>query len=442
MKAVSIERRTVVAGVALVILALVVAGVVSFVVVRSLWATSLGSVLARRDALVAELAQGHAPAELAESFREAGVWARIRYPDGRVETVRPERTAGLYEEADASDPLVTEAVALPGGGRVEVIATRVGPRQALSQLAIAQLVAGLAAVVLAALAMWLVMRRALAPLDDAVTTARDISRGAYDRRLEPTSEHTELGRLASAFDDMVDALTESIRRREQAEERTRGFVADAAHQLHRPASALRASTQAFLLARASSAQDDEDRLVPVLHDEADRIGRLVSRLLLLARLDSEHPHPREHVDLSTLVQEQVAGLREARPDLDVTVELAEAAVATVDTEGLREAVENLLHNAQRHARATVHVTVTRTDATVTVSVADDGPGPDAATQQRMFDRFASLDEQGGSGLGLSIVRSVARAHGGDATYQDGRFHLTVAIPSDTAEAARPAVSET
>jgi two-component system OmpR family sensor kinase len=113
-----------------------------------------------------------------------------------------------------------------------------------------------------------------------------------------------------------------------------------------------------VIVRASSATEEQDRLVPIVHDEASRLSRLASRLLLLARLDAHQPHARHDVDLAAVLDQQLAQLREARPDLDVAAALPPGLVAYVDTEAVGEAIANLLHNAQRHAHHRVDVSLT------------------------------------------------------------------------------------
>jgi signal transduction histidine kinase len=93
----------------------------------------------------------------------------------------------------------------------------------------------------------------------------------------------------------------------------------------------------------------------------------------------------------------------------------------VDPDAVREALANLLDNARRHATNRVEVTLSTIGDIVEMSVTDDGPGlPEDAVEQA-FERFVVLDTQGGSGLGLSIARGIARAHDGDVTYEQGRF---------------------
>lgn len=404
MTATSMRRCVIAAAVIVTVVAVAAGGLAVGVATSDLlhqrWRSQDDSLTAGRDAALAELARNESPQELIATFRRLEVPARIRLPDGTVREVH-RRRADFTVSPRASGRPVSAEVALAGGGSLEVLQPPPGrffPE--VDQPVRAQLLAGLGVVLVAGLVMWLMLRWVLRPVGRAVDIARET---------------------------------------EGAEERSRRFVADAAHQLNRPASSLQATTEAFVIARASSATEEQDRLVPILHDEATRISQLTSRLLLLARLDADQPHARHDVDLVAVIDQQLAQLREARPDLDIAADLPPSLPAHVDTEAVRQAISNLLHNAQRHAQHGVEISLAASESQATIRVADDGPGPDAETQRRMFDRFATLDDGGGTGLGLAIVRSVAQAHGGDATYHDGSFELTL---DTTIEPAPAAAAET
>ncbi len=92
---------------------------------------------------------------------------------------------------------------------------------------------------------------------------------------------------------------------------------------------------------------------------------------------------------------------------------------------MREIISNLLDNARRHAATRIEVALVQTGESVKVRISDDGPGIPEGMREKAFERFVSLDGKGGSGLGLPIARSLARAHHGDLTYQDGAFVLSL-----------------
>jgi len=402
MSSTQMRRRVVAAGVIVIVVAVAAGGIAVGVATSDLfhqrWPSQENSLTADRDSALAELARNESPQELIATFRQLEVPARIRFPDGNVRQTVRRGADFVVLPKDFGGPVSAE-VALADGGSVEILPP---PPEVfdseVDQPVPAQLHAALGVALVAGLGMWLMLRWGLRPVERAVDAARGI---------------------------------------EDLQERSRRFVADAAHQLNRPASSLQATTEAFVIARASSATQEQDRLVPILHDEATRMSRLASRLLLLARLDAHQPHARHDVDLVALVDHQLAQLREARPDLDITADLPSALTAHVDTEAVREAISNLLHNAQRYARHRVELSLTPSESRAILRVADDGPGPEPDTQQGMFERFATFDDDGGTGLGLAIVRSVAQAHGGQAIYQDGCFVLTIDTAANLTLMDRP-----
>jgi signal transduction histidine kinase len=156
--------------------------------------------------------------------------------------------------------------------------------------------------------------------------------------------------------------------------------------------------------------------------EVERVTRLVDNLLHLARVDSHPAMTSRLVDLDDLVFTEVSRIR---PITDVVVDVSAVSAAQVDGQAtsLTHLIRNLLDNAVRHATAQVEVTLGVVDRNVVLTVTDDGPGIPLADRERVFERFARLDESrsrvdGGFGLGLAIVRDVARRHGGDVLIED------------------------
>jgi signal transduction histidine kinase len=152
------------------------------------------------------------------------------------------------------------------------------------------------------------------------------------------------------------------------------------------------------------------------------VSALVDNLLHLARIDGQRTVTRRLIDFDDVVFEEATRIRSVR---DVTIDVSRVSAAQVDGElmGLTHLVRNLLDNATRHATSRVDVRLGVTDDYVELSVTDDGNGIPAADRARVFERFTRLDESrsridGGFGLGLAIVRDVARAHGGDVVIDD------------------------
>jgi two-component system OmpR family sensor kinase len=156
-----------------------------------------------------------------------------------------------------------------------------------------------------------------------------------------------------------------------------------------------------------------------IEGESARMGRLVDDLLLLARLDEGIPLQHVPVDLARVAHDMVADARVVDPARSLSVDAPEPVVVIGDDDRLRQAVGNLVTNARTHTpvSAAVHVSVRRDGSDAVVVVRDEGPGMDADTASRVFERFFRADAsrsrvQGGSGLGLAIVAAVVGALGG------------------------------
>jgi signal transduction histidine kinase len=158
-----------------------------------------------------------------------------------------------------------------------------------------------------------------------------------------------------------------------------------------------------------------------VHADTLRLARLAEDLLLLARLDGQHLR-RAPVDLAALCGSAVADYAAAR--VPVRADITERCMVIADPDALRRLLVNLLDNAVRHAASQVCVSVSGEAGWAVLTVTDDGPGIPAADLERVFGRFARLDNardrtgEEGAGLGLAIVRSTAEAHGGSASLSD------------------------
>ena len=271
---------------------------------------------------------------------------------------------------------------------------------------------------------WFVTGRALHPVEAMRAEADAITHSTLHRRVPEPAAVDEVGRLARTLNAMLDRL-------ESSAERQRRFVADASHELRTPVATLRAELEVAL--RAGDAAALRRGVEGALAEEA-RLEALLADLLLLASVEDAPLAIVDQVDLAA-----VAVAEAERPRaVPITVAVAGAAVVPGSRRAIERVVTNLLDNAARHARSAVTVTVDGGQLVVD----DDGPGIAEADRERVFERFTRLDEgrtrdEGGSGLGLSIVRAVVDAHGGAVTIErsptlaGARF--TVSFPSDGAE---------
>ena len=363
---------------------------------------------------------------------EPGEAVQLLDAEGRVITSSPNTSrtlpllpagdlAVLRVGSDPAEPRVTtaEVTAYSDPARVAVIATdHLGEpvtvvaavplkevRGLLQALRIALVVVVPLLTALLAGAIWLVLGRALHPVEQLRRAAAQVARTGGPGSLPVPATQDELGALATTLNEMLDRL-------EVAAAGQRRFVADAAHELRSPLASLRAGLE---VAIAHPGATTDAGLAAELAPEVLRMGALVDDLLLLARVGSA-PVSRTDVDLARVAREAV---RAAVPDR-VAVTVTGVGRAHGDEAALTRVVRNLVENAARHATDRVEVTV----SPGAVTVADDGAGIAEADRARVFERFVRLDEarereSGGSGLGLAIAREIARAHGGDVELGSG-----------------------
>ena len=260
---------------------------------------------------------------------------------------------------------------------------------------------------------WLVSGRMLRPIGQITATVREIQASDLSRRINLGGPDDELRRLADTFDSMLGRIDEAF-------EGQRQFIHEASHELRNPLAVIRTNLE-VTLSDPDAGADDLRRTAEVVERSTERMARLVDDLLVYARKGTLSLE-REPIDASILVGEAVEefhGFAEAR---GVHLEQATDSGLWVlgDRLALRQALANLLANAVRHspARSTILARAGREGPWVWLSVEDQGPGIDPADQERVFQRFWRGDpregrEQGRSGLGLTIVRQTAEAHGGE-----------------------------
>lgn len=284
------------------------------------------------------------------------------------------------------------------------------------------------------LTTWRIVGRALAPVDAIRREVDEIGGRRLDRRVPEPARRDEISRLASTMNRMLGRLEESQARQQR-------FVSDASHELRSPVASIRQHSEVALAHPDRTTVPDLAATVLV---EDLRVQRLVDDLLLLARADErERAGDASDVDLDDLVFEEAARLRSPAVD-------GESSALEIDTTGvsagrvrgapdeLRRMVRNLGDNAVRHARSRVAFSLhEQPDAgDVVLRVDDDGSGIPAAQRERVFERFVRLDDarardDGGSGLGLSIVEAVARKHKGSAAVSDspgGGARVEIRLP--------------
>jgi len=304
------------------------------------------------------------------------------------------------------------------GLSVVVAVPLTGVGQTLGRLAVAMALVSLAVLAgLAGLAWWIV-RRGLRPLEEMAATAGIIAGGDLGRRVTPAEERTEVGRLGLALNTMLSEIEEAFEARSASEGRLRRFLADASHELRTPLTSIRGYAEIFDL----GARERPEDLATAMHrirEEAERMNVLVDDLLLLARLDRERPVHLVPTDLVAVAGTAVAAARAAEPGHPVSIDAPVRAMVSGDAHRLRQVLDNLLANAQRHSPEgePVEVRVVPGAADVYLEVVDHGPGVPSGDAERIFEPFFRADSSrarstGGAGLGLAIVAAIVRQHGG------------------------------
>lgn len=283
--------------------------------------------------------------------------------------------------------------------------------------------------VLSAGLVWWLVGRALRPVESIRAQVAEITETELDRRVPEPAVNDEIGRLARTMNDMLDRL-------QRATDRQRRFVADASHELRSPLAISRTQLE---IAAAHPEAVDMGSMVDELLADNHRMERLVADLLFLARRDERGAEPvLEPVALDELMRQEAARVRR------VAVNTARVVPVPVlgQADDLVRAVRNLIENAERHARSTITLSLRVAGDGVELVVADDGSGVPVERREEIFDRFTRLDEarsrdEGGSGLGLPIVRDIVSAHGGSVVAEGGpgagaRFvvRLPLGVPAD------------
>jgi two-component system, OmpR family, sensor kinase len=310
--------------------------------------------------------------------------------------------------------------------------------------------AGLAGLLAAAVAGVLVVRRTLRPLERVAATATRVTElplasgevSLAERVPETdTDPRTEVGRVGTAMNRLLDHVEESLHARQASETQVRQFVADASHELRTPLASIRGYAEFFHRQQADGrppTQDDVAHMLRRVEAESLRMSALVDDLLLLARLDAGRDLELGEVDLTVLVLDAVSDARVAGPGHRWEVGVPPVAVLlSGDAARLHQVVANLLANVRTHTpegtTATVRLTVE--GGTAVLEVTDDGPGIPEQQQPQVFERFARGDASrsraaGSTGLGLAIVAAVVAAHDGSVAVRSrpGETVFTVRLP--------------
>ncbi|HEY8479566.1 MAG TPA: ATP-binding protein [Spirillospora sp.] len=320
---------------------------------------------------------------------------------------------------------VTERVHSPGGWRIVHAGTTIREFKLQSAFIVMLGVAVLVGTAVVGYIVSLAVRRALRPVRTMSAELAEITGRAPDRRVSVPAAEDDVSELAQSVNVTLGRLEDAL-------ERQRAFAADVSHELRSPLTGLQTRLE---LALEHPEDEDWPQVARAALADADRLQGIVADLLVLAKVGAGVEESRERVDFASLIRAEVArrGLR-----VPVEVSVPEEMVAHATPRHMARVLRNLLDNAERHAESRIWVSAAVEEGHVVVEVLDDGAGIAPEDRERIFRRFARLAESrerdtGGSGLGLTISRDIAQAHGGTLIVADSdrgaRFVLRFPVGS-------------
>lgn len=283
---------------------------------------------------------------------------------------------------------------------------------------------GILLLVVSGIAIWMTISSALRPLREVERTAVAVAEGDTSQRLIEHSPKTELGRLSNSLNTMLSSIDSAMSSRNKTLDQMRRFVADASHELRTPLVTLRGYAELYRIGALTSKADISDAMGRI-ESEAVRMSELVENLLALARMDEAIPLVKAPADLSEIAQIATRDAKVSAEQINFTVTdlegkpLTDTVNGLVDASSIRQVFTNLITNAVRFSKPgdTIEVALGNTPTHTVFEVRDHGEGIPAALRDKVFERFYRADnsrnrETGGSGLGLSIVKSIIDRHRG------------------------------
>ena len=281
---------------------------------------------------------------------------------------------------------------------------------------------------LALLMVQVLTKGMVSPLREMADAAKAMSRGDYGRRVHASSRD-EVGDLARVFNAMATDLAEVDRIR-------RDLIANVSHELRTPITALRAALENLV----DEVERPDPQLLQTMLGQVERLGRLVTQLLDLSRLEAGVvPLQMQRFEVHPLLEQAVKEAKlQTGNGIRFAVEAPEDLTVEADAERVHQVVANLLENAVRHSPSdgAIVASARRTGGRLEIEVTDEGPGIPPEEAERVFERFYRADAarartDGGSGLGLAIARWIVDMHGGDikaAQHSPRGCRMIVTIP--------------
>jgi len=278
---------------------------------------------------------------------------------------------------------------------------------------------------------WFLARRALEPVTAIRSAAAKIGSGNLHRRVPVGQSRDELSDLATTFNDMIERLEHTFQSQ-------RRFVADASHDMRTPLMVVGSKLE--LVRRRDDLPESVASDLALCSSEIERMARTVDDLLLLARADAEQLRLVRSVErLDEIVVDCAARMRGPATERNISlwVDVADAVRVQCDATAIQRALTNVVENALKYSPpgTTVRIRTERSGDMAVVSIADEGVGIPAGDLAQVFDRFYRCDvsrSTPGSGLGLSIVKTIVEAHGGTVSVESAQgagTTVTIALPA-------------
>jgi two-component system OmpR family sensor kinase len=289
----------------------------------------------------------------------------------------------------------------------------------LKEFALVLATVGLLGFALSVGGAYLLTRAALSPVEAVVRAAGEMSEGDLSRRLPVANPKDEIGRLTTTINALLARLEVAFSRLEETLSRQRRFAADASHELRTPLTSISGHARMLDEWALEGEKETARRSVGTIRREAGKMRGLVESLLTLTRGDEGAPMEVGRYDLGAVGKEATETARDA-VDGKVTVDfvpIEHEVTATFDRERVMQVASILLDNAVKYTPdgGSVTVRVKEEDGSVALAVSDTGIGISQDQLPLVFERFHRVDpsrSEGGAGLGLSIARQIAEAHGG------------------------------
>jgi two-component system OmpR family sensor kinase len=337
-------------------------------------------------------------------------------PRDEVKTASQDQTIvdlPRFRRSDDPERLIAHPFVFEGRHLIAVVGVSLDNRdEALSNLLTLLLIGGPVALLLASLAAYWTVGRALRPVEAMRRRAAEVSATGSQQRLPVPPARDELHRLGETLNRMLDRL-------ETALQRERAFVDDASHELRTPLAAHKAELELAL--RYGASGEELRRAIASAIEEADRLSQLAEALLVIARSDKGELvlklEPIEVSDLFATVRDRLSG-RAERDGRSLVFDDGSHGSIQADRMRVEQALSNLVENALRYGTGTVRVWSRANDGRIEIHVSDQGPGFPPDFLPHAFERFRRADTArsgDGTGLGLAIVKAIAVAHGGEAT---------------------------